>query len=448
MKPTKRLISSLILSGMILAACSGLPLTLSFPRQTSPDVAVAAATIASQPAQALPTSTNPVQPTQVPTTTNPPATAAPAVIQPAAVKDPTSAQAVQIPSSDLSSMQGAFETIYQNVNPSVVSIQVVEQAPVNTGRRRFQNFGPQVALGSGFVWDKQGDIVTNNHVISGATSITVTFADGTTVDATLVGADPNADLAVVKVNVPASQLEPVQVADSTQAKVGDIVIAIGNPYGLQNTMTQGIISALSRTLPVGLDNSNGQSGSSYQIPDIIQTDASINPGNSGGVLVDIQGRLIGVPSAIESSTQASAGIGFVIPSEIVNKVVPSLIKIGSYEHPWLGFDGTDLTAAIAKAMNLDTKTRGALVTDVTPGGSAAKAGLRAGSQAFTAMDGTEIPIGGDVITAINGQTVNGIDAVSSYLFIHTMPGDKVTLTLLRQGKPIEVTLTVGVLPAQ
>ena len=240
-----------------------------------------------------------------------------------------------------------------------------------------------MALGSGFVWDTQGHIVTNNHVVSGADTITVTFADDTTAEATLVGADPNADIAVIKVDVPASQLVPVKMADSTQVQVGQIAIAIGNPFGLQNTMTQGIISALSRTLPVDQAIPIPKPEPPSNIPEIIQTDASINPGNSGGVLVDIEGQVIGIPSAIESSTNSNAGIGFVIPAEIVSKVVPELIQNGSYEHPWLGISGTNLNAAINKAMNLATTQQGALVMDVTSGGPASKAGLRAGDQTIT-----------------------------------------------------------------
>ncbi|MCL4395569.1 MAG: trypsin-like peptidase domain-containing protein, partial [Chloroflexi bacterium] len=267
-------------------------------------------------------------------------------------------------SASAADMQATFESIYAQVNPSVVSIDVVEQAQQSdfgfSGQfGRGQQSAPQAqrALGSGFVWGSDGYIVTNNHVISGASQITVIFADGTSVPGQVVGADPNSDLAVVKVNAPAGELHPVQIGDSTQTKVGQLAIAIGNPFGEQNTMTTGIVSALGRTLPVN-ENATTQ-GPSYTIPDVIQTDAPINPGNSGGVLLNLQGQVVGVTSAIESPNGASSGIGFAIPSQIVQRVVPVLIKNGHYDHPYLGVSGTDMTPSIAQAMGLDQNQRGA-----------------------------------------------------------------------------------------
>jgi 2-alkenal reductase len=208
---------------------------------------------------------------------------------------PSSSEAIE-------AFQGILENVYAQVNPSVVNVEVAVKATSANGLQNtpfgFGNSAPvQQGLGSGFVWDSQGHIVTNNHVVDGADQIRVTFADGTTVDAKRVGTDPNSDLAVIQVNVPASDLHPVTLADSSQVKVGQLAIAIGNPYGLSGTMTSGIVSALSRTLPVGLDSANFGNGPTYSIPDIIQTDASINPGNSGGVLVDDQGQLISVTTA-------------------------------------------------------------------------------------------------------------------------------------------------------
>jgi 2-alkenal reductase len=357
-----------------------------------------------------------------------------------------------LPAEGLATMESAFEQVYAKVNPSVVNIQVVEnQTATNPNNRQnpfgFGNSGPQEALGSGFVWDTQGHIVTNNHVVSGASRITVTFADGFTVDATLVGADPYSDLAVIQVDVPASRLIPVEVADSTQVKVGEIAIAIGNPFGLQGTMTQGIISGLERTLPSSSDNSGTQTGLAYSIPDIIQTDASINPGNSGGVLVDENGKLIGVTAAIESSSNANSGVGFVIPSAIVNKVVPSLVKSGTYKYSWLGISGTTLIPDMATAMGLDAGQQGALVVTVTTNGPAAEAGLLASEKQVT-LNGQQVPVGGDVITAINGQTVTQFDDVISYLFNNTQPGQTITLTVLRQGIEQSVKLTLGERPTQ
>ncbi len=356
------------------------------------------------------------------------------------------------PLTSLSTLQSTFETIYNKVDSSVVNIQVVEQSNASISRGGFgfnnpQNAVPQQALGSDFVWDTAGHIVTNNHVVAGATSITVTFSDGTVATAKLVGADPNSDLAVIQVNVPASELVPVQLADSTKAQVGEIVIAIGNPFGLQGTMTQGIISGLSRTLPVGLDNQTTQSGPTYSIPDIIQTDASINPGNSGGVLVDDQGNLVGVTAAIESQSGSSSGIGFVIPSSIVAKVVPSLISTGTYNHPSLGINGTPFTPDMAQAMNLPQNQQGALIVDVTPGGPADKAGLIGSSQAIV-INGQQTPVGGDVITAINGQPIKNSDELTAYLFDNTQAGQTVAVTILRNGHEQQVKVTLGVLSVQ
>jgi len=231
--------------------------------------------------------------------------------------------------------QAVLEGIYRHVSPSVVTINVTEQASAGQGFIPFFGQGPQSgpaqqALGSGFVWDNQGDIVTNNHVIDGAATITVHFSDGTQVTGRVIGADPNSDLAVVRVSVGAGLLHPVEMGDSSNLQVGQIVIAIGNPFGEQNTMTEGVVSALGRTLPV---QGGATAQGTYSIPDVIQTDAPINPGNSGGVLLDITGRVVGVTSAIESPVEASSGIGFAIPINIVKRVVPVLIRKGNYAQP-------------------------------------------------------------------------------------------------------------------
>jgi 2-alkenal reductase len=301
------------------------------------------------------------------------------------------------------------------------------------------------ALGSGFVWDKNGDIVSNNHVVDGATKIQVTFSDGTTVPATLVGNDPYSDLAVIKVDVSADMLNPVTMADSTQVKVGEIAIAIGNPYGFEGSMTVGNVSGVGRDLPSSQVDQN--SGATYSIPEIIQTDASINPGNSGGVLVNDQGQVIGVTSALESASCSSSGIGFAIPAEIVSKVVPELIKSGKYEHPYLGISGTDMTPDIAKAMNLPVETRGAMVIQVTDGGPASKAGLQ-GSNDTVTINGVQGTVGGDVITAIDGQTINSMSDIIAYLAVNTQVGQTVTLTILRNGQTQTVDIDLGSRPSQ
>ncbi|MBN1886687.1 MAG: trypsin-like peptidase domain-containing protein [Thermoflexales bacterium] len=378
------------------------------------------------------------------------------VVEAAAAPTPTPQPPVVAASGGaVAALEGTLENIYARVNPSVVHIRVVQKQQLNSTLPQMPDlpdipgfqFGQpdsdtpqefyQQGVGSGFVWDKQGHIVTNNHVVAGADKIEVTFSDGTIVPAELVGADPDSDLAVVKVDLPAGQLYPVEMADSTQVKVGELVVAIGNPFGLQGTMTVGFVSALGRSLPT---DTNGQ-GASYTIPDIIQTDASLNPGNSGGVLVDDQGRVIGVPSAIESSVGTSAGVGFVIPSAIVQNVVPELIRSSHYDHPRIGISGTTLTPDLAKAMDLPAEQRGVLVIEVMAGSAADRAGLR-GSDRQVTIDGAQARVGGDVITAIDGQEVKKFDDLVTYLARSTKVGQTITLTVLRQGqeKTLEVTL--------
>ena len=355
----------------------------------------------------------------------------------------------------LSAYQGTLENIYSTVSPSVVNIRVVSKSVDSTSNvpqipgfpffNLPQQQGPQqqfqTALGSGFVWDQDGHIVTNNHVINGAAQIEVTFSDGTIVPATLVGADPDSDLAVIKVDVPTAQLHPVALADSNSIKVGQLAIAIGNPFGLEGTMTTGIISAIGRSLPTE-QNVAG----SYSIPDIIQTDAPINPGNSGGVLVDANGALLGVTSAIESPVGTNAGIGFAIPSEIVNKVIPALIKDGKYIHTWLGISGTTLIPDLANAMDLQTTQRGVLVEEIMPNSPAEKAGLR-GSNEQATVNGQPVNVGGDVITAIDNQSVTDMEDLIAYLTRSTTVDQKITLDILRDGKKTTLDVTLVARPS-
>jgi serine protease Do len=346
-------------------------------------------------------------------------------------------------------LQNTLAQIYAQVNPSVVNIQVVAQSSAQSSRMPSFPGTPSMpeetpeeeGLASGFVWDTDGHIVTNNHVVEDATEITVIFYNGTTVPAKVVGTDLNSDLAVIKVDVPADELHPVEVADSTAIKVGQLAVAIGNPYGLEGTMTVGFISALGRSLAVDAYSTTG----SYTIPDIIQTDAPINPGNSGGVLVDDEGWLIGVPTAIESTTGANSGIGFAVPSAIIQKVVPALIDEGAVEYSWLGIRGTTLTAELAEAMGLDHDQRGALVIEVTGGSPADKAGLR-GGDAQVDLDSEQAEVGGDVIVAIDDQPVSEFDDLVSYLVGSTSVGDEVTLTILRDGEEQMVDVILAARP--
>jgi S1-C subfamily serine protease len=361
----------------------------------------------------------------------------------------------QPPASEgaVAALEGTLEQIYIQVNPSVVNIQVrqtvdvaLQALPEIPGFQFSVPKGQQTqeALGSGFIWDAQGHIVTNYHVVEGADKITVTFYDGTTVPAEVVGTDPDSDLAVIRADVPADRLPAVELADSTQVKVGELAVAIGNPFGLEGTMTVGIISALGRSLPAQSSVAQGQY---YRIPDIIQTDAPINPGNSGGVLVDENGRVIGVTAAIESAVQSNAGIGFVIPSNIVQKVVPALIQTGSYDHPYIGISGTSLTLELAEAMDLETGQRGAMVIDVTPESPADQAGLK-GSDRQVDVEGEQVRVGGDVIVAVDGQPVQEFDDLIAYLARSTEVGQTITLTVLRDGKEQAVKLTLGARPRQ
>jgi len=379
----------------------------------------------------------------------------PAAEVPTATPAPRAAESVP-PTTDgaLAALEGTLERIYEDVSPSVVNIQVLQKGTAGVDLPQMLPGMPipqqppqgqyQRGSGSGFVWDKEGHVVTNNHVVDGADKIKVVFSDGTTVPATVVGTDPDSDLAVVKVDLPAGDLYPVRLADSTQVKVGHLAVAIGNPFGLENTMTVGFVSALERSLPV---ESNGGAGPSYTIPDVIQTDAPINPGNSGGVLVNDRGEVIGVTSAIISPVRASAGIGFAVPSVIVQKVVPALIEDGRYAHPWLGISGTSLDPDLAQAMELEAGQRGALVADVVPGGPADEAGLRGSDQTIT-VDGEERRIGGDVVVAIDGQPVETFDDLVAYLVRSTEVGQTVTLTVLRDGRERQVEVTLSERPGE
>ncbi len=350
----------------------------------------------------------------------------------------------------LDALEATLGGIYENVNPSVVSIQVTQKVSPMMQQMPFFGSTPQVpeeqyqqGAGSGFVWDKQGHIVTNNHVVADADKIRVQFSDGTIAVAELIGADANSDLAVIKVNVPAGRLHPVTMGDSDRARVGQLAVAIGNPFGLENTMTVGFISAVGRSMPVDME---GTTGTSYTIPDIIQTDAPINPGNSGGVLVNEEGKVVGVPSAIISPVRASAGIGFAIPAAIVEKVVPALIDQGNYTHAWLGISGTTLSPDVAQAMNLDENQRGALVITVQDGSPASQSGLLGSDDQIT-VDGQNLPTGGDVIIALGGNPVNNFDDLVANL-ARFSAGETTTLTVIRDGETRELTVTLGERPAQ
>ena len=359
--------------------------------------------------------------------------------------------------ADVAGLQNAFEAVYQQVNPSVVTIEIGTNAASGNGSPGFgqggQGQGGQgqqivpTALGSGVIWDGAGHIVTNNHVVQGEARMTVTFADGSSYDAKLVGTDPNSDLAVIQVTgAPASLIKPITVGDSSQVKVGEMVVAIGNPFGLSNTMTTGIVSAIGRSISASADNSQNAptNAPTFSIPDVIQTDAAINPGNSGGALVDMGGALIGVPSQIESQSGGNTGVGFAIPSAIVAKVAGQIISTGKATHSYLGIAGVTITPDVISALNLKSGQQGILVATVVPGGPAAKAGL----QAAQADQNGNPTAAGDIIIGINGVKIVRFEDMVSYLYAKTQPGQSVTLTVLRGGQEIQVPVTLGTQPSQ
>lgn len=312
--------------------------------------------------------------------------------------------------------------LYARVNPAVVNI---------TNYIRSNDQVVPSGQGSGFVYDNQGHIVTNAHVIHGASEVEVTFSDGTTRLAEVIGEDLNSDLAVVRVeNMPAG-IEPLPLGDMSSLAVGQTVVAIGNPFGLEGTLTRGVISALGRNIPALTP---------FSIPQSIQTDAAINPGNSGGPLLNLNGEVIGVNAQIETDglSRSNLGVGFAIPVSIVKRVVPDLIQFGEHKWAWLGVQGGNVTPLLVEAMNLPVD-KGAYIASVLSSGPSAKAGLR-GADGTRTIRGREVNVGGDIITAINGQAVNSFDDLLIYIALQTSPGDEVTLQILRDGNYMDIVL--------
>jgi S1-C subfamily serine protease len=335
---------------------------------------------------------------------------------------------------------------YSRVNPSVVSITVRMPVSGSDLTTPFQNGGLQPyasAAGSGFVYDNAGHIVTNAHVVDNAQHIEVTFSDGTMMHAKIVGIDRDSDIAVIQAEGDTSHYQPVPLADSDKVSVGDLAIAIGNPFEQSGTMTHGIVSGLHRTVSALTQVADGSG--TYTIPDAIQTDAAINPGNSGGPLLNSAGQVIGVNEQIESQVRQSSGVSFAIPSNIVKLVADALIKDGKIEHTWLGIAGTNLTLDLDEAMKLPAQTRGVYVADVQANSPASKAGLKAGNRTAD-VAGEQMKLGGDVIIAIDKQPVKVFDDLTAYLFINTHVGQKVTLTVLRDGQQQDVTVTLVARP--
>ena len=281
------------------------------------------------------------------------------------------------------------------------------------------------SLGSGFVYDVNGHIITNDHVVEDVQKITVTFLDGTSYNAKVIGTDPYTDLAVIKVDADPSLLHPLPIGDSSALRVGDQVAAIGNPFGLSGSMTAGIVSQLGRLLST-------PATSAFSIPDVIQTDAAINPGNSGGPLLNMKGEVIGINTAIQSGTGEFAGIGFAVPSNTISKIVPILIEEGEYKHPWLGISGGDIDPDLAKILGLQD-TKGFLVVNVVKDSPAEKAGIH-GSSETKEVDGIKYQIGGDIILSIDHKDVRKIDDILIYLQSEKKVGDTITLEILREAR--------------
>lgn len=327
----------------------------------------------------------------------------------------------------LVSQERLLVELYRRANPAVVSIDVVGSLPAD---HPVVPGLPDSARGqgSGFLYDDQGHIVTNNHVVEGADQLQVRWSDGTTALADLIGTDPDSDLAVIKVRELPPGAAPLAVGDSREVQVGQTAVAIGSPFGEQNTLTVGVVSGLGRTLR-GPTRAFG----TYSIPNIIQTDASINPGNSGGPLLSVQGEVIGVNTAIAVSQGGSSfeGVGYAVPASTVSKVVPALIAEGRYDHPWMGIGMFSLDALLAEELGLETG-RGVLVTEVRPDSPAARAGLRAGAGGGE-VGGTALPTGGDIIVAIDGSAVADSDQLMGLLDLNHAVGDTITLSVVREG---------------
>jgi S1-C subfamily serine protease len=325
--------------------------------------------------------------------------------------------------------------IYEKSAPGVAHVEA--EVGTQTASAPAPVPGGGTATGSGFVIDEEGHIVTNAHVVTDAERISVTLGDQAPVEAELVGSDPSTDLALLEVDPESVELHPVSLADSSQVEVGDPVVAIGNPFGLDNTATAGIVSALQREI---------QAPNGFSISDAIQTDAPINPGNSGGPLFDAAGRVIGINSQIATggSGNGSVGIGFAVPSSTAGDVTQQLLETGEVQHAFLGISGADVSPQLADALDLSVD-QGALVGEVTQGGPAEEAGVQAGDERVT-VAGQPVLAGGDVITAIEGETVTEMADVVAVVN-SKQAGDEITLEVLRDGETVEITVTLGDRPA-
>ena len=334
-----------------------------------------------------------------------------------------------------------FGDVTVGSNMSLIQLfEKAEPAVIQVNVKKIQSEGATEEVpggsGSGFVYDDTGHIITNNHVIDDALKITVTFLDGESYAAEIVGNDADLDLAVLKINARNSYLHHLELGSSSELKVGQQVVAIGNPFGLSGSMTTGIVSQIGRLLP---------QESGYSIPNVIQTDAAINPGNSGGPLLNLNGEVVGINTAIQSETGNFTGVGFAIPSDTVNKVVPILIRDGGISHPWLGVSGIDIDYELAQIRGLDS-TKGFLIVSVIEGSPADIAGLM-GTETREMIDGRDVPMDGDIIIKIDGELVRKIADILVHLQMEKLVGDEMVLTILRDGEVMDKTIFLGERPS-
>jgi S1-C subfamily serine protease len=337
------------------------------------------------------------------------------------------------PLERLAALEQEIIRVYESVGMGVVNI-----TNRSYGYDFFMRPVPQEGSGSGIVYDQEGHIITNYHVIEDADELFVTLPDETSVPAQVVGADPSNDLAVLRVEAPANLLYPVPLGESSSLRVGQFVVAIGNPFGFERTLTVGVVSALGRVI---------ESPDERFIGEIIQTDAAINPGNSGGPLLDLSGRVIGVNTAIFSPSQASAGIGFAVPADTVRRVVPELIARGYYPHPWLGLSyvwnlGPDRAQILREVGMIVPVEEGILLLEVASGSPAARAGLR-GGQEQVRIGRMLLLVGGDILTAIDGEPIRSGRDLLRFLDTQTTIGQTIQVTVWRDGQEVTVPVTLG-----
>ena len=331
---------------------------------------------------------------------------------------------------------GDITSIQASSGFSLIEIfEKTEESVVQVNVRANDGTSKPGSMGSGFVYSDKGYIITNNHVVDEAGKVTVTFLDGESYTAKIIGTDPDLDLAVLKVEVGATYLQPIPMGDSSQLKVGEQITAIGNPFGLSGSMTSGIISQMGRLLP---------QDSGYSIPDVIQTDAAINPGNSGGPLLNMNGEVVGINTAIQSATGEFTGVGFAVPSNTVKKVVPILIEEGVFHHPWMGISGSDVDPDLAKVRELNS-SKGFLIATVVEGSPAEDAGLQ-GITITKEIDGREYALDGDIIVKIDDKVVRKISDILIHLQREKSIGDEMVMTVNRDGTLIEVILVLGERP--